>query len=169
MVWSTKQTITEEVVASNPRVEYVPATEKHCSFLAQGLRPSDLVELNHFSGVGLPAVEGLQQARRVSQNPIVGLFDGVPCAMLGCESRDTHGEPWMIGTTILDTHAKLLFSEAKNLVRQWHVRHGQLTNAVWADSPAVNWLRHLGFSVAEPKLLRTADGVEINYRAFHLN
>lgn len=161
--------ITREAKGSDSRISWLPATEKHCRFLAGGLRPGDLAEARHTVGAKKTAFESLNLARKLSQNPMVATVDRVPFAMFGCEARDGFGEPWMLGTTIVDELPKMVFREAKALVKQWVEEHGALCNLVWGKSKSLLWLEHLGFFLTEEmELIVDDEGNTEQYRTFYM-
>jgi len=161
--------ITRAVNASDrSRLEVVPATEHLCGFLARGLRKCDIAEAAHTVGSSKSAEEAMIAAMELSQNPRIAKIDGVPFAMFGCERRDGFGEPWMLGSTIVDEFPKLVFKEAKRLVGLWAKEHGRLCNIVWAESRSVRWLARLGFALSEEMPIITHDGETEQYRVFML-
>lgn len=63
------------------------------------------------------------------------------------------GVPWMLGTPLVQTHARTFVRRAIEVVREMLLRYPTLMNYVHADNAlAVRWLRRTGFvlSPAEP-------------------
>lgn len=120
--------------------------------LAACLRDSDRAEL---AAVGfddpLPAIHGSVQ---VSTLCWTAMTEGghVICIFGVSPYEGQTGSPWMLGTPLLDRHARVLVRVTRSYIDRMIQVYPHLLNFVHADNhTSVRWLRRLGFTLAEPQ------------------
>ena len=84
----------------------VEAAPEHIPFLAEHMRPADVVEC---AACGRDPLSALHNALRVSLWALTAIVDDEPHAMMGVASRsmmEAAGIPWMLGTERVYDHAR---------------------------------------------------------------
>lgn len=137
-----------------PVYAIVPAAQEHVEQMLPYVRQADRHEVMASSG---RAVEDLL-GRSVAQAEMAwaGLVnDKVACifGVTGASLLSETGFPWMIGTHLVESHAKAFLRRNRPIVAQMLARYPYLKNYVDVrNSKAIEWLRWLGFVIlpAEP-------------------
>lgn len=135
------------------RVEFVPAEDWHIVAIAADMRADDVMELN---ALGKHDIErALEDALRRSRMSACCMINGQPAALLGMGHVGSVltpiGVPWMLGSTLLDTHRRVLLTEALPMVDYMRSKYPRMENYVYAGSKkSVRWLRRLGFEIHRP-------------------
>lgn len=132
------------------REEIVPATMEHAVILAERMRQADKDEVLAQSGAHPAFALGASLA--VSEVAWTGLVDGEIVAMWGVgrsdELDDTVGVPWLLGTDLVEKHARRFLIHSRPLLEQVQERFPVLENHVDArNTVAIRWLRWLGFDI----------------------
>lgn len=71
--------------------------------------------------------------------------------------EDGVGTPWLVGTDALDRCSRELITEARKTLAIWQRFYPVLRNVVDArNKKSIRWLKHLGFTVRDPKPLGLA-------------
>lgn len=135
-------------------VRYRPTTAHDLWLVATNMREQDREELRA-SGHGDP-LSVLQEAEAISDWTATMEVDGEAAAIFGVvESRIAGIEgpvhvPWMLGSTVLHKHKRLLLTESPAIVHTMRQEYSFLMNMVFAGSKkSVAWLRRLGFRIDE--------------------
>lgn len=120
--------------------------------LFDNLRPADMAECLAY---GDPDVlGGIRDSIRRSMLCWTADIDGELVAVLGVVPLNFIGgigSPWMLGTTALDRHARVLVRETPDYIARMLRAFPHLINYVHADNTtSVRWLRRLGFTLHEP-------------------
>jgi len=140
---------------SRPAVEIRPVEPGYMEWLGPRLRLADLVEM-HATGYDDP----IQAIRLSVDNSVfarVLVIDDELVAIGGCVKHPLStqlspiGVPWVVGTPLLIDHPRVLQREGRRYIAAMLERYPQLVNVVHAaNTHAVGWLRHMGFSVSPP-------------------
>lgn len=134
-------------------VEIRPAVEADGQALLEALRPADIAEAQ---AAGFEPAEAVLASLRASSVAMTGLVNGelacvfgvVPVSLLGGV-----GCPWLLGTPVLDRHARVLVRLAPKYIWLMRSRFPHLVNHVHTEhTESVRWLRRLGFRFSEPWL-----------------
>jgi hypothetical protein len=130
----------------------VAARERHIPAIAVNVRPEDRAELWAAGCIG-PA-EAMEKSLARSSCAWTGFVEGVPVAMFGvCPGSIITGTgiPWMIGTNLLDRHARTLMVRSKRHIQRMAQGFDRLENYVDSRNvKAVRWLAWLGFTILDP-------------------
>ena len=137
-----------------PAYAIVPGTQEHVAQMLPHIRQADRNEVMASAGRTVEDLLG----RSVEQAELVwaGLVnDKVACifGVTGASLLSETGIPWMIGTHLVEQHAKAFLRRNRLIVATMLVRYPHLKNYVDArNTKAIEWLRWLGFSLkpAEP-------------------
>lgn len=82
-----------------------------------------------------------------------GVVDGELAAIIGVTPLDVLngvGVPWMLGTTVLDRHSRILVRRTPEYIARMLAAFPHLVNYVHAkNTTSVRWLRRLGFTLHE--------------------
>lgn len=128
-----------------------PTRAGDAELLAANLRKSDRAEL---AAVGfddpLPAIAG---SVAVSPRCWSAFADGELACIIGVSPFDgATGSPWMLGTSLLDAHSRVLVRKTPEYIALMLKAFPRLLNFVHAENTtSVRWLRRLGFTLAEPQ------------------
>ncbi|HWW56357.1 MAG TPA: hypothetical protein VN047_05645 [Sphingopyxis sp.] len=133
-------------------MKLVEADTSHIPFLADHMRPADVMEC---AAIGRRPVSALTNALRSSLWALTAIVDDQPHAMMGVTSRsmvEAVGVPWMLGTERIYDHARDLVRYAPAILAEMHLTFDRLENLAAADNDrALRFLRHVGFEIcAEP-------------------
>ncbi len=123
------------------------AAPADAAWLAPQLRAADALEVRR---LGCEPAALLEQNIRDAE--VAGLFlaDGVPLCAFGIVRPSLLapgvGCPWMLGTPLLDRHAREMLRETRRWVQAWRERFDAMYAWVDADYDAsLRWMRWLGF------------------------
>lgn len=132
----------------------VPATAEHVSQMLPNVRLADCHEVRASSGMTID--EALPMSVEASEMCWAGLVDDqVACifGVTGASMLSTTGYPWMLGTDLIELHAKAFLRRNRKMVGVMLERYPYLTNYVdCRNAKAIEWLKWLGFTIldAEP-------------------
>lgn len=117
--------------------------------LFANLRPADLAECQAYGHEDMAA--SLEHCVQRSLLCWTGRVDGQLAAILGATPLDLlggTGSPWMLGTPLLDRHARVLVRLTPEYIGRMLQVFPHLVNFVHArNRTSVRWLRRLGFTV----------------------
>lgn len=120
--------------------------------LFENLRPADRAECLAYGDEDI--LPGIRDSVRRSMLCWSGFVDGELAAILGVVPLNFIGgvgSPWMLGTTVLDRHARVLVRETPDYIARMLRAFPHLVNFVHAENTtSVRWLRRLGFTLHEP-------------------
>lgn len=132
----------------------VEADQSHISFLAEHMRPADVVEC---AAIGRRPAPALAAALKSSLWALTAIVDDQPHAMMGVTSRsmvEGIGVPWMLGTERVYDHSRDLVRYAPAIIAEMHLTFDRLENLVSADNDrALRFLRHVGFEIYDPVIM----------------
>lgn len=137
-----------------PKYAIVPATQEHVTAMLPHVRTADRHEV--MAAAGLPIEVILADSVARSDMAWAGLVDDrVACifGVAGASIISETGYPWLLGTDLIEQHAKAFLRRNKAMVRVMLSRYPYLKNHVDVrNTTAIGWLRWLGFSIlpAEP-------------------
>lgn len=137
-----------------PVYAIVPATQEHVTAMLPHVRTADRHEVMASSGQPMESI--LPECVRRSDMAWAGLVDGeVACifGVAGASIISDTGYPWLLGTDLIERHAKAFLRRNKAMVKAMLARYPYLTNYVDVRNvTAIGWLRWLGFTIlpAEP-------------------
>lgn len=121
--------------------------------LFENLRPADLAECQAYGGGDIRA----EIADSVHHSMLcwTGFVDGELAAVMGVRPLNLFGgvgSPWMLGTPVLDRHARILVRETPDYIARMLRAFPHLINFVHAENTtSVRWLRRLGFTLHAPE------------------
>ncbi len=135
---------------SRSAVEFRPATPADAHDLAPRLRALDAAEVRAAGSEPLPA---LISAIEQSLDARAAVHAGRVVMLFGYSAPDPFGDvasPWALGSPevvrLLPSHSRF----ARDYLRQVRRLYPSLVNFVDArNKPAIRWLRHIGFEIAE--------------------
>jgi len=119
--------------------------------LGTQLRPADAHEVRAYGHTDLV----LACQRSVAHSVLCwsAFINGELAAILGCAPVSLVsgiGSPWMLGTPVLDAHARILVRSTPGYIAQMLKAFPHLVNHVHTENvTSVRWLRRLGFTVHE--------------------
>ena len=122
--------------------------------LAANLREQDLAETRAY-GHAEP-LPGLRRSVAHSMLCWSGFVNGELACILGAAPLSVLGgigSPWMMGTSVLDAHSRVLVRETPGYISKMLKAFPHLVNHVHAENTtSVRWLKRLGFTLhpAEP-------------------
>jgi len=143
---------------TKPFVHYRLAAQSDIVDLAPRLRQSDVMECEALFGPG-SVLETTLYGLKSDGVALVAVRDGETIAVFGVCPGDTPGvgTPWLVGTDAMDRCARELVSDARLALSVWNRFFPILRNVVDArNSKSIRWLKHLGFTVRDPKPLGLA-------------
>lgn len=132
-----------------PVYAIVPATQEHVAQMLPHVRQADRNEVMASAGRTVEDLLG----RSVEQAELAwaGLVnDKVACifGVTGASIISETGFPWMIGTGLIEKHAKAFLRRNRPIVATMLARYPYLKNYVDArNAKAIEWLRWLGFTL----------------------
>lgn len=140
---------------SRPAVDLVAVEPAHIDVLAAALRQQDLDELVAW---GYPDAAGaIRSSVESSVWCRTALVDGQVAAITGLGQGGTEeapfGIPWLLGTDLVPRHRRVLARYARDYIPLMLQVYPRLVNHVHArNTVAVQWLRHIGFTLREPHI-----------------
>lgn len=134
-------------------VDFIPVTDGHIAHVAENMRADDVREVRALGKTDTHAA--LVDAVQRSKLSACVMIDGEPAAIMGlgiCGPLLTPvGVPWMLGSTLLDRHRKLLLTEAPPMVDYMRRKCSRMENYVFTEcKKSVRWLKRLGFTIHPP-------------------
>lgn len=129
-----------------------PATLDHVIAMTPHVRQADRDEIGAASGKDIATA--LRESFELSEMCWAGLVDGEVACLFGCGSvtvTSLIGVPWLIGTDLVERHAKAFLRRNRPMVAQMRERWPHLVN--WVDvrnTKAIAWLEWLGFTMHDP-------------------
>lgn len=132
----------------------VPATQDHVAQMLPNVRQADRDEVMASSGQRVEEILG--RCVRRAEMAWSGMVDDEVACIFGVEGASLLSEtgyPWMIGTDLIERHAKPFLRRNRKMVGVMLERYPYLINYVDArNTKAIEWLRWLGFAIlpAEP-------------------
>lgn len=138
-----------------PKYAIVPATQEHVTAMLPHVRIADRHEVMASSGLPMEDVLG-ECVRKSDGMAWAGLVDDqVACifGVVGASILSDTGYPWLLGTDLIEQHAKAFLRRNKAMVKVMLSRYPYLKNYVDVrNTTAICWLRWLGFAIlpAEP-------------------
>lgn len=112
-------------------------------------RQSDIQEL--WAAAKATPYATITKGIKLSPEAYAGCINGEPVCIFGVASFSLltgHGVPWMVGTDLLDLHAKNFTKGSRVIVDNMFANWELLEN--WVDARntrAIRWLRWLGFEI----------------------
>jgi hypothetical protein len=129
----------------------IPATQEHVAQMLPHVRLADRNEV--MASSGQPVDELLGKCVAMSEMVWAGLVhDRVACifGVVGASLLSETGHPWLIGTDLIEQHAKPFLRRNKKMVGVMLDRYPLLENYVDArNATAIQWLRWLGFTFSD--------------------
>lgn len=127
-----------------------PTASGDVEILHANLRPSDRDEC---AAYGTDPLEMIRSSVARSVLCWTGFVDGELAAVIGVTPLTaTVGVPWMLGTTVLDRHARVLVRRTPEYIDRMLAAFPHLLNYVHAkNTTSVRWLRRLGFTLSAPE------------------
>lgn len=136
-----------------PVYAIVPATQEHVEQMLPHVRKADRNEV--MASSGLPVEDLLARSVRNAEMAWAGLVDDkVACifGVTGASFLSETGYPWMIGTHLVERHAKPFLRRNRPIVKTMLNRYPYLKNYVDVRNiKAIEWLRWLGFTILPPE------------------
>lgn len=128
-----------------------PTQSGDAAALAANLRPADLAECLAYGRGDVSA--GIESS--VARSPLcwTAFIDGELAAILGCglvSMMGGVGSPWMLGTPVLDKHARVLVRATPEYIAKMLNAFPHLVNFVHTENKtSMRWLRRLGFTLRD--------------------
>lgn len=126
----------------------VAATQEHADHIAANMNEADVAEI--WASSRMTPHLALTMAV-VSRDTRVGLADGVPICMFGCQAPSLLSDvavPWLLGSKDISKHGRRFLRESKVYFAEMTKKHGVLVNYVDVrHKVAVRWLAWLGFTL----------------------
>lgn len=136
------------------RVEIHIATADHADELAPVMRAADAAEVMASGGYGPQAA--LHDCLAWSHESYAGFIEGELACLFGVGPGSfllNAGVPWMLSSPVVERHPRSFFIASRAVVRAWLERYDSLEQMVDArHHQALRWLRHLGFTIEQPRL-----------------
>lgn len=136
-----------------PKYAIVPATLEHVAAMLPNVRTADRHEV--MAATGMAMEDALPDSLKRSEMAWAGMVDDqVACifGVAGASILSETGFPWMIGTHLIEQHAKAFLRRNKQMVQQMLDRYPHLENYVDVrNTTAIGWLKWLGFEMQEPQ------------------
>jgi len=133
------------------KIEIRPTQAGDAELLAARLRDADRAELEAcgFDDMLAP-IAGSVGVSTLCWTALVD--DQVACVLGVSPLEGDTGSPWMLGTPLLDQHARVLVRLTPVYIERMLGVFPHLLNYVHAgNTTSVRWLRRLGFTLAEPQ------------------
>lgn len=131
-----------------------PATMALAMDMAPSMRDADVAEVR--ASGGLTPQEALEASVRWSAQAYAAKFDGELAAIFGvgrASFLSGVGIPWLLGTPVLLLHPHAFHRASQAFVAAWLEEYDSLEQMVDVRNfRSLRWLRHLGFTVEEPRL-----------------
>ena len=138
---------------SRDKVTFEWATEEHAQLLADTIREEERLEVRRHSG--RTPLEAILRSIRLSDEAFACFGpDGRLLCITGVTPWTALGEPvaspWLLTSTHIKKHPKLLLWGTKLLLERWRERYVALFNQVDAEyTQALRWAKWAGFTVHE--------------------
>lgn len=127
----------------------VPATQDHVSTMLPNVRTADRHEVMAASGQSIEDI--LPKCVAETDMAWAGMVDDeVACifGVTGASLLSETGYPWLIGTDLIEQHAKAFLKRNRKMVGVMLERYPYLTNYVDVrNAKSIQWLRWLGFAI----------------------
>ncbi len=131
----------------------VPATQAHVDKMLPHVRIADRHEV--MASAGQPVEDILGKCVAKSEMVWAGMVDDeVACifGVVGASLISETGYPWMLGTDLIEVHAKAFLRRNKKMVGLMLARYPYLVNYVdTRNVKAIEWLKWLGFLLQAPE------------------
>ena len=135
-----------------PRYEIQPAQPEHAIWLGLNMRREDAEEIHASHGLDpMTAAHG----SLIYGDTLTGLVDGEVACLFGCRGlslMSTVGVPWLLGTPLVEHHARAFCKRNRVMIKIWLQRYETLVN--WVDDrneTSKRWLQWLGFTLEDPR------------------
>ena len=132
------------------------ASPAHVGRIANRMREADFVECR---AMGYSPKQALREGLTASSLCLTALLDGRPEAMVGLVVTNAlggEGTPWMLGTEAIYDHPRTMLHWGPRFVAAMLDSTPALSNLVAVDNVrAIRFLRRLGFSIGEDRILFT--------------
>lgn len=129
------------------------ATQAHVAAMCPHIRQADRNEV--MASAGRDVEELLPECVDRAEMAWAGLVDGEVACIFGVQGASLLSEtgfPWMIGTDLIEQHAKPFLRRNRKMVGVMLDRYPHLINYVDArNAKAIEWLQWLGFEIHEPE------------------
>lgn len=129
-----------------------PATEDLIREVAEHARASDIEELD--AAAGESPLACMLRGASMSGEVWAGMVDDAPICIFGVARPlilSAMGAPWMVGTTLLEAHARPFLRHSREVIADILGRYDYLANFVdCRNAKAITWLRWLGFKMLPP-------------------
>lgn len=128
-----------------------PTVSGDAALLAANLREADRAELvaSGFDEALYPIEQSVARSLLCWTTTVDG---EVACIVGATWSGENTGAPWMLGTPLVERHARVLMRETPRYIALMLLAFPTLRNYVHAENKtSVRWLRRLGFALAEPQ------------------
>lgn len=128
-----------------------PAAQADVDWIAPRMRAADRYEV--LASMAIEPGRSLQLAFELSEQAWTGTADDEPVCMFGVSCLDPlsgAGVPWLLGTDLVDRHARGFLRGSKAIVAAMRAEYTSLENHVDArNMRSIEWLRWLGFDIHE--------------------
>lgn len=92
-----------------------------------------------------------------------GLFDVL--AIFGLRKFNGENIAWCLATKRIERYKKSFARESRNILREWALHYGTLTNAVAVkNEKAVSWLKWVGATFGKPFELNGVEFMQFEYK-----
>ncbi|MBF8177806.1 hypothetical protein [Herminiimonas contaminans] len=130
-----------------------PATLAHVAAMAPNIRQADRNEVMASAGRDVELL--LPECVERAEMAWAGLVDDEVACIFGVQGASfmsLTGYPWMIGTDLIEQHAKPFLRRNRKMVSVMLDRYPHLVNYVDArNAKAIEWLNWLGFTIHPPE------------------
>lgn len=134
------------------RIAVVEATQEHVQQMLPNVRTADQHEVLAAYGMSVESMLGRCVAN--SDMAWAGLVDDEVACLFGVQGAtliSQTGFPWLIGTDLIDLHAKAFLRRNRRMIDRMHERYPTLENYVDVRNvKSIAWLEWLGFVFEEP-------------------
>ena len=136
------------------RVEICLALPDHAERMAPMMRAADAAEV--MASNGEDPRTALQTCLEWSQESYAGYIGGELACLFGVGPGSfllNTGVPWMLSTAVVERHPRAFYVASRSVVSSWLERYDSLEQMVDVRHvQALRWLRHLGFTIEQPRL-----------------
>tara|TARA_R110001599_G_scaffold171353_1_gene362438 strand:+ start:450352 stop:450819 length:468 start_codon:yes stop_codon:yes gene_type:complete len=131
----------------------VPATQEHVKAMSPNIRIADRHEVMASAGQDVELL--LPKCVDDAEMVWAGLVDDEVACIFGVQGMSFISEtgiPWMIGTSLIERHAKAFLRRNRKMVGVMLARYPHLKNYVDVrNKKAIEWLQWLGFTIHTPE------------------
>lgn len=133
------------------KVEIRDATLHDVLALSRNLRDADRREMDAYGEGHKPHIALADSAAR-STHCWAGFIDNrLACVFGVTELEPRVGSPWMMGTPVLDDHARVLAKATPLYIARMLASFPHLVNYVHTENDvSIRWLKRIGFTVHDP-------------------